>query len=167
MKGNKGISLIEVIVTVAIMAIIVGGFGLSISVVSRRNVDKMADLIQAGTKKAVVSTMSKKDVDGFTISKESGVYYLKIGAGQKTQLGESPITLSYTFNTEPEKESAVYTEIAEGESIRIGISKSSGTFQSVQVGDNLEYYRGLRISNGNRTIILQLIPETGNMIKVE
>ena len=78
--NNKGFSYVELILVLAIMAIMVGMIGLSYSLVTRNNVTKAAAKMESVFNTARITSLSKGSEEGaLNIKQENGIIYYGIG----------------------------------------------------------------------------------------
>ena len=79
-KNNKGFSYVEMIIVIAIMALMVGMITLSIGMVNRNNVSRAGDKLATMIDKARVSAMTKGPKKGFlNIALVDGAVYAAVG----------------------------------------------------------------------------------------
>lgn len=112
MKKNKnaGFSLVEIIVVLAIMAVLVGMSATGISLLFSRDAEKCALEIESGLEKLRTYTMSKKGNWHMEIKKESSDYimtiyrdegsgaapYEQVNLGSKVNLNPAGIKIEYS-----------------------------------------------------------------------
>lgn len=75
--GNKGITLIEILVVLAIIAIAAGGAGIGISLAYSRDAEKCAKTINAALENTRMLSMSKKGNFTMELNMESNKLYIK------------------------------------------------------------------------------------------
>ena len=80
---NGGFSLVELIIVVAIMAIVVGVIGLSVGTLTGRKIAKCADEIVSTLERARVLTLGKEQNQvEFVLTDVSGEYHAQIYQGR-------------------------------------------------------------------------------------
>lgn len=75
--GNKGITLVEVLVVLAILAIAVGGAGIGISLAYSRDAEKCAKTINAALENTRMLSMSKKGNFTMELDMENNKLYIR------------------------------------------------------------------------------------------
>lgn len=100
---NGGFSLVELIIVVAIMAIVVGVIGLSVGTLTGRKIAKCADEIVSTLERARVLTLGKEQNQvEFVLTDVSGEYHAQIyQGGTKVSdriVGKDPITIQVYFD---------------------------------------------------------------------
>lgn len=157
---NKGFSYVELILVIAIMAILVGLTALSMGLVSRTNVTRGAEKLYSSLSQARSASLAKGTQNGaLTISCVGGKYYCYVGNPSspnfdelKEELVGSPVTIGYYI----EGDTDMY-EITPGSSITIKYDQSSGAFTN---GGN-PCYSQLVLINGDKTASIKLHVATG------
>lgn len=168
--NNKGISLIEVIIIVAVMGIMTGGIVLTFSIVNSVNTKGTAESVDSALEKVKTESMSKEKQTYLVIYKSSDAsyegYYMTSTTDKDTFI-KTPETnkkiaaknLSFVVNLSD----GTSVDIASN-CIFISFDRASGAFGSCFVGDALIEHSGPKsivISGGGRTNSIQCIPETG------
>ena len=165
MKNNRGLSLIEVVVVLAIMAVVAGA-GLSFMTLLTSN------RVKECTNK-ISSTISKVRVDAMSKSKDSSGsdYYLELykGADGKYYIrkhldstiveeivGGSNLTITYTEN---DLSASTYT-ISASEILTIKFDRTTGGFKPTH-GTN--YCKKIVVSNGSKSKTIVISPRTGKV----
>ena len=156
-KNNKGFSYVELILVIAIAAILMGLVGLTIGLVSRTNVNKAGDKLYTTMNQARATTMGKGGGTHIEIYCEGDEYYYFVGDPSKDNREE----LSVSFIAKPavvsyiEEGETSAIELEEGDSLFIEYDKASGAFASSVV---CEY---IIISNGDKEAKIRLYHATG------
>ena len=173
-KNDKGFSLIELVVVIAIMAILVGLIVVSLSTVfgtkaleCAEKVSAKIDSVKTGSVSLYNETMELKyDTDGYYT--ECGVFTIDKNANSVAasdpeirKVGAKNIVVkAYTTNGAEYNVASNY--------ITISFDRSSGAFAPAQVngavvmdGTTPLYFDKITFSAGNRTYTLQMVPETG------
>ena len=161
-KNNKGFSYVELLLVLAIIAIMMGIMALSMSLIGRTNVNKGCDNLNSAMNQARTTSMARGRVNGqITISCEGGKYYYYIGkpgtaesSSEKVKFASLPVKISYTLSSDP----GVLESLDEGESISIKYDQSTGAFGMASVGD---YVDNIVFSNGDKMATIKCYIPTG------
>lgn len=173
MKNNKGFSLLELIVVIAILAIlsaIVTG-----AVMNRAGwkVKKASELLDTVIGETKTEAMSKSRASLTIFKESSGDYYIQITGKEKEKLGDGNMTISYTVEG-----AAVETVIEPSSPLQFSFSRSSGAFTPIIDGKNpdgswryrtegtgesaaMVYCNGIMIKSGSHSRKLGLVKDTG------
>ena len=170
MKNNRGFTLIELMVVVAIVSILVGAMTYSINSVSSTRAKKFASDLNAMISQCRVDTMSGAPSPTYLeISQdENGDYYGTLYEGgaekAKQKLGGSGI--SCKFSTAVDGSSLV--DVKNAQSISLGFDRSTGAFvklSDVCEGKNSgitgDYCTFIFIASGGGSYVITLVPNTG------
>lgn len=102
LRSNKGFSLIELIVVIAIMAVAVGLVTITYTIVHNANVAKAANMLDTAFNKARIQSMAKgADAGQLTVWIQGGVMYYTIGdpaTETPTAVNSAVIDISYSEN---------------------------------------------------------------------
>lgn len=102
LNSNKGFSLIELIVVIAIMAVATGLVTITYTLVHNANVAKAANALDTAFNKARIQSMAKgTDAGQLTVWIEGGVMYYTIGdraTESPTAVNSAVIDISYSDN---------------------------------------------------------------------
>lgn len=131
MKNDKGFSLMEVIVVIAILAIlstIVAGMVLN---QASWQVKEAMELMKASIGETKTEAMSKNRASLIITRDIKGDYYVQITGKEKKKLGGGRMTISYTV-----KETAEETVIETGSPLQFSFYRSSGAFTPIIDGKN-------------------------------
>jgi len=178
---NSGFSLVELIIVVAILAIVVGGLTLSLSVVSNRKVLKCADEIAATIERARVMTLGKAQNDVECIISFDGsdnTYHAVIIQGgsevSDREVGEAPIAVTVYFDNDTVgytldniKGDAPANDTSAG--LHILFNRSSGAFvEGTNIaGTEKKYCSKIVVSGGNREVEINTVGRTGKITTVK
>lgn len=147
MKKNDGFSLIELIIVVAIMAVLMTMVALSIGYINSTNTKAMTnELISALDDAKLISMMKESGAGDITFFYEDGKVYYQIGSNEKKVLTSTKIDLEYRVEG-----AADYTKIDASHSLILQFNKSSGAVKNA----TQDYY--FRIG----TRVIRLYVETG------
>lgn len=128
MKGkNKGFSLVELIVVIAIMAVAMTASGFLLSNISLANTKNCASEIQSALEKSRMETT--KRVEGSALEVEISIgaddcVYLKLGNGGQEKIGNSSVTVKYSA-------SGTMTKLEKNEKLVFSYKKATGGFDAM------------------------------------
>ena len=185
-SNNQGFSLVEMIIVIAIMAIVVTTAGLSISVVSGRKVKKCADEIATTIERARVLALGKDQGQvEFILSQDTstGEYHVKIYQGSNASddpvsdriVGKTPIEIQVSFS-----DGSVYKledisgsmphaiHAAREKGLRLVFNRASGAFEkgtNVAGSDTKTYCDKIVVTGNGRTIEITTVGPTGKILK--
>lgn len=94
-KDNRGVSLIELVVVLAIMAVMMASVGISVSVLSRKSVDKCAERLKQVMQSNRSATMGRYD-SKLEIYIEDGMLYAREYTkrdASSAYVGQNPVEL--------------------------------------------------------------------------
>ena len=175
---NGGFSLVELIIVVAIMAIVVGVMGLSVGTLTGRKTAKCADEIVSTLERARVLTLGKEQNQvEFVLTDGSGEYPAQIyQGGTKASdriVGKDPITIQVYFANDNKayslselKGTLPYATATGG--LHLVFNRASGAFEEKTCAANdvvKDYCDKIVISNGTRTITITTVGRTGKILK--
>lgn len=164
--NNKGFSMVELIITVAIMAILTGTFVSAAGYLKYANAKSGAKKINAELSALRIDTMSKKNTPYLYIYTIDNSTYLKVVTGadadkatiggtpnldkNTTKIGNPQIKVSYT------KDGSSYEDLGgSNKVIMIKMDKSSGAFTSD--------FQGIKVASadGKTSYVIKLVKTTG------
>lgn len=160
LKNHKGVTLIEVLVVIAILAVAVGGAGISISLATSRNAEKCARDINDGLENSRMLSLSKEG--NFTLT-------IDFAAHEMTLHNEAPGTEADNVKKLQERVNISLQsdteDLDEAASIEVMFDKSSGKVKRILV-DGSEYSGDLikihtENDDGNRMANVVLVRNTG------
>lgn len=177
---NGGFSLVELIIVVAIMAIVVGVIGLSVGTLTGRKTAKCADEIVSTLERARVLTLGKEQNQvEFVLLQDSstGEYRARVYQGGNIVsdriVGKEPITIQVYFDDDPTpynlsqlKGTFPYASATDG--LHLVFNRASGAFEekTCAAADVVkDYCKKIVISNGTRTITITTVGRTGKILK--
>ena len=183
-KDNRGFTLVELIVVMAMMAVIVG---VSVSlVISMTNwkVNRAVETVDSEMNKAMVAAMSKNDVAGLLVYQYNGTYYATMikencyeSAGyynlssdriySEKKLGDSSLTFKFLLKGVGTGSDTTYTLTNQTDKANMStaaqflFAKGTGRISTVVIGGNTYNYSGLEISNSRKSRSIVIYPATG------
>lgn len=173
MKNNKGFSLLELIVVIAILAILSGIVITAMMNTGSFKVKKATELLKVSIGETKIEAMSKNMASLTILRDTSGTYYIQRGEGEKEKLVKGNVTISYT-----EEGSGIETPVESGHPLQFSFSRSSGAFtpiidsinadgsyqyRTVNSGGTSEvvYCSSIIINCGSRSNRIMLVKDTG------
>ena len=185
-SNNQGFSLVELVIVMAIMAIVVTTVGLSISLVSGRKVKKCADEIVSTIERTRVLSLGKDQGQvEFILSQDdaSGDYHVRIYQGSNASdgpildrvVGKDPIEVKVIFSGETEAVelgdivgNSPHAIHASGEKgLRLIFNRASGAFEKGTnvAGDVKTYCDKIVVTGNGRTIEITTVGPTGKILQ--
>ena len=172
MRENKGFSLLELIVTIAVLEILgcvlIGTTG----VVGKQKLHQCTVLLDGMMKKAKTDTMARSDVNGLNIYIRDGKYYAQIygevsdGNGninyqkrEEQELGSASKIQIFISNAD----GGSRVELTETNNIRIQYARGTGAITAIKIGNSQGDTERtlLTIQRGDKEECIQMIPATG------
>lgn len=169
-SNNKGFSIVELVIVVAIMAIVVGVATLSFSIVTNRKVSKYADEIVSTMERARVLTLGKEqNAVECIISEDGDQYVARILQGgsviSERNIGKNNVSITVYFDNG----SGVALSGITGKSpastssgLHFVYDRASGAFIK-DVNVNGHYCTKIEVSNGSRTAQIIPVGKTGKI----
>lgn len=184
-SNNQGFSLVELVIVMAIMAVVVTTVGLSISLVSGRKVKKCADEIVSTIERTRVLSLGKDQGQvEFILSQDdaSGDYHVRIYQGSNASdgpildrvVGKDPIEVKVRFSDGTEEVlgnilgNSPHAIDASGEKgLRLIFNRASGAFEKGTnvAGDVKTYCDKIVVTGNGRTIEITTVGPTGKILQ--
>lgn len=167
MKNNKGVSLVEIIIVIAILSVLgVSTFG-GIHYLRYGNAKRCTYEIDAALNKIRLENMSKAEKANLYIYQYGGHYYMRVSPSSPTEellnsngteLGNNQFVISYETSTHPGTNVAV-GDYTSGNYMTLGFDKSTGELSSNGTG----YYERIVITDRDGTLLysIRLIQASG------
>lgn len=178
---NGGFSLVELIIVIAIMAIVVTVMGLSVGTLTGRKVAKCADEIVSTLERARVLTLGKEQnqVEFLLLEDGNGEYHAQIYQGgtkiTDRVIGKEPITIKVHFAKDSDSTSYSLSQLkgtlpyaSTSPGLHLVFNRASGAFEekTCAAADVVkDYCDKIVISNGTRTITITTVGKTGKILK--
>lgn len=150
--NDKGLSLVEIVIVVAIMSVLTGLLTMGVSTALSKPADECAEKIVAELSNGRITTMGKQTFR-ITLSADSeGVYVEETGKAKK-KIGQKGVEVKYKLT------GAGYTDL-DSTGIVFEFKRSTGGFKPVSGGS---YCEEIQVSKGNRTKTIKLAYLTGKV----
>ncbi|MDE6749048.1 MAG: prepilin-type N-terminal cleavage/methylation domain-containing protein [Lachnospiraceae bacterium] len=168
-QNNKGYSLVEIIIVIAIMAILTGGVFFSINMVFGANAKTCANDLKNAISQCKVNTMGKSDaaLEIYRDSSNQCIYarqWIKESYGWQAKEPEkiSNAKVYITYSTDGTN----FQELDGTKSLYIGFDRSSGSFKegtNPNSGMVDPIYSGFFVGGGGRKYDIELVKLTGKV----
>lgn len=172
--NNKGLSLVELIVVIAIMSVLTGVVSFGISNIFNTKVTQCADNMENIINKVRVNTMGRNEVTLRFYQDSDGRYFsetkVKKGYGSTAtmetvteQVGKSGIDVKFTTDssiTDPSASGVQTLSNADGNEIKIQFDRSSG---EVKVDGSGACVRKIWIIRNSKVKTITIYKETGKV----
>ncbi len=176
---NAGFSMVELIVVIAIMAILVGVVGANVASLNGRRLAKCADEIVSVMERARVLTLGKEQNNvECIISYDSASQTYKavvLQGGSKVserELGKNPIQVKVYFDNEATgyllEEISGVSPAGTGQGLHVVFNRASGAFvENVNTagGSTKHYCTKIEVTNSGRIIEILTVGKTGKITK--
>lgn len=161
MKKNKGFSLVEILVVIAIMAVMVSAVALSYNIIDKANVAKAARTYDTAIDTARNMSMAKgPDAGVLILSMSGGKLYYQIGeTSEKKEICGPMISVTVMIDS-PYSSRSGGIAMADGAEYRLYFN-SAGTLYLGYTGGTCTNVTKLIFSRGDRHIEVILYKETG------
>lgn len=166
-KDNRGLSLVELIIVLAILAVLGTVVSLGVNLVTGRPADQCASRLQTIMQNNRMTTMGKLDASLRIYLDAAGCIcvdeIVKVDESTTntttTQIGATGVVLRYKITGE-----ADYRELTPGTVLVISYDRSSGAFKDLTaMGLSGRYCEEIEITKGSRTRLLKLSYLTGKI----
>lgn len=169
MQNNKGFSLIELVVVIAIVAVLAGGSVLGIGSLAGWRVTNCASDIDSAMKNTRVNAMSKSSAYMQIRCDSDGKYFLMESGKQEDSIAKGNVSIRY------ETDKGDVVDITDGSSLILSYNRSSGAFMPIitnvagdgtytfltDSGGAYVYCRKIIVTNGRKTKTITLVKDTG------
>lgn len=164
-KNNKGFSLVELIVVIAIMVILTGLISMGVGIAVSKPADECAAKIKSSLQSLRVTTMGKYDAHVEIYKKNDQIYVKEIRVEDQTGTETTKESLVSGKGVQlfyEKGNSGTYTELTDGAApLLIYYNRSSGAFSNATTG---YYCTHIKITKGTKEALLTLYPLTGKIV---
>lgn len=164
-KNDKGFSLVELIVVIAIMVILTGLISMGIGMAVSKPADECAAKIKSSLQSLRITTMGKYDAHVEIYKKNDQIYVKEIRvedqSGNET-IKESLVSGKGVQLFYEKGNSNTYIELTEDAGpLKIYYNRASGAFSNTATG---YYCTHIKVTKGTREALLTLYPLTGKIV---
>ena len=175
-KGTDGFSLIELVIVIAIAAIMVGGAALSINILTTANTKDLANEINSGLTELKAKNISQEKPVYLHVYKYQDSYYMKYTDSVSLtpddsgkEIGSPAMRVSVTYDVRDDSDHKLSDETAmlgAGGDICIGMAKKDGAFIFFEKNLAEKRKRAAReitvSSSDGSGYIVYMVTDTGN-----
>lgn len=178
-RNNKGLSLVEIVIVVAIMSVLAGLVSIGVGTVISKPAEECARKMDSVLKNARMTTMGKQNVwiefsqsnagDPIFVTeviKEPGASSPK---SKQTEIGKKGITATVVF-VDSTTGATTSKTLASCDKIVMSYSRATGGFNKTEVwsggaiDDNTKYVQSITITKGSMTKTLEFAYLTGKVL---
>ncbi len=160
--GNKGFSLVELMVIIGIMSILTGIFTFGFSLISNKQVDQCAKKIQMSLENARTTSMGKKYVDLHFYYSGGKIYVEKridmSGSTAITEMGDGSLTVKYVLKDASGAQTS--TTLQSADLYNVCFDRASGSLKPISGNTYLDHFE---VSNGRKTLKVKIEKLTGRV----
>lgn len=172
MKQNKGFSLVELIVVIAVMSVLTGVGIVQIRLISAYNAKQCAANIETQLNKVQINTMARMSAELEIYQNASGLYFAKITEKKgnsltdtvtEKQVGKSSLLITYSTD---DLDTNIVT-LDDANPLRIQFDRSTGAMKSqddagTDIGCHKIWIK--QKGNNNKEYIITVYRETGKIV---
>jgi type II secretory pathway pseudopilin PulG len=157
-KNNKGFSLVELIVIIALMAVLTTSIITYIGMVGDAQAKKCANGLSSGLSQTKVCAMSRSKASITVYGDDTGVYIKTVqGNAERTEkIGKDGVKVEFRTIRDSDVFTPVGTTLDSG--VKIEFDRASGACKKMSNG---EYCYGFKVTAGQTTYIVNIEPLTG------
>ena len=157
-KNNKGFSLVELIVIIAIMAVLTTSIITYIGMIGTAEAKRCANGLSTGLSQTKVCAMSRSKASMIVYSDDTGVYLKTVqgNAERVEKIGKAGTKVEY--RTVRNSDAFVPVGTTEANGVKIEFDRASGACKKMASG---VYCHGFKVTCGKTTYIVNLEPLTG------
>lgn len=155
MRNNKGLSLVELLIVITILAVISSGTFISINSIYGLNAKKCTNQIYSYLGKTKIEAMSKSSAVLEIYQGPDKNYYAKLSTEtEPIKIGKSTLEISYFTNNNPSKH-----VISQTNPLKLTFDRSSGSLQPLE--GSTDFCEKIVVGTGSKELAIDIIPETG------
>lgn len=158
MDNHRGLSLIELIVVISIMAVLAGIITISVGNLSSWRLKSCAENLEKGLAQAKAVALSR-DGTGLELSRVDGKLIMRIYNEPEKIIGDESISVTYTKKGNTENQ----VLLEDGDTLVLKFERSSGAFMPVGTEDSGEavYCTSILLERKGKQRNIILVPPTG------
>lgn len=158
MKQNEGFSLVELIVVIAVLAVLGAGAVMGVGMLGGWQMNKCVSLLDGGLNETRTEALSKQTAYLTISCDENGSYYMEVTGKPREKLAGDKITITYITDA-GEGEAAITAE----QPLSLSYDRSSGAFLPIK--DTDVYCTAIYVRMGEeRSVSIKLVKSTGKHI---
>ena len=159
-KNDKGFTLVELIIIIAIMAVLSLSVITYIGMIGGAQAKKCANGLKNSLSQTKVCAMSRSSASMIVYADDTGVYVKTIqGSNEKVEkIGQAGTKVEYRTVRDSDVFTAVGT--TEGTGIKIEFDRASGACKKMASGN---YCHGFKVTAGQTVYIVNIEPLTGKV----
>ena len=169
-KNQKGYSMVELVVVIAILAVLTGSGITFLGLLPGSAVKGCAREITSQLEKTRTNALSFENAACYLYCKDDGIYMridtkrAGVDSSIEQKVGKSNVTVSNTLSGD-----SAQTLVPGGDQLVFGFDRSSGAFKPAQIkkASGVEspgtYCVAITITGGSKTRTLKLVPLTGKI----
>lgn len=162
---DRGLSLVEILIVVAIMAVLTGTLTIGVSAAFSKPADECAEKIVTTLNNARITTMGKQEIKMKFCVEGDEVYLIEQIKGadgnmlpeKKTRIGKKGVKVEYKLTGS----GSTYVPL-DSSGLTLSFKRSTGGFNNTPEGSS-SYCEEIKVSKGNRVKIIKLAYLTGKV----
>lgn len=155
-RNQKGFTLVELIVVIAIMSVVVAIGITSFSLVVGQNIRGCTADVQGYIAQTRVQALSRSDAQLEIFTTNKGVFVNLSTEGRDVKIGRPTIGISYTTNQ------GTTVMLSETQKLVLKFNRSTGAFQPIGNDGTMDIFcTQITLTAGGRTMVIKLVPQTG------
>lgn len=165
MKSNRGFSLVELIVVIALMAILTGVGVISVGMIGGFKATECSKNIESLLNKVRIDTMGKNSAYVHIYQAADGSYYAeyvtKAGSSTNTstvQIGKKSVNVTYADESDLTNFKAV-----DSVGIYLQFERSSGALMHPEAAPMTSRVVKIKVTQNSKVIVISIYPETGKI----
>ena len=183
MNDNRGLSLMELIAVIAIMAVLTSFLAMGVSAIFGMDAKECASALNGYMKETKNSALSKDDQEIKIYKDVDGKYYVDFvvyqyeddlsspgappslvpNAVETECIGKSSVTIVCRFSGSHTITIGALSDSVTPDSVTLGFDRASGAFKTAKINDSNTtlYCEEITVSKGSKSFTIEMIPKTG------